>query len=108
MPLDAGNNFQVRTGAGTLLVAGVDYTVTVVGGQAVVELIDGASTGKLGKGRNADGSTVTNGSNVLVITYDIVADNGSDHRRRGRQRDFVAGCRELFVTQWRHRFHHHG
>jgi fimbrial isopeptide formation D2 family protein len=74
---DGGNNFQVRTGAGTLLVAGVDYTVTTVGGQAVIELIDGANTGKLGRGKNPDGSAVTNGSNVVVITYDIVADNGT-------------------------------
>jgi large repetitive protein len=77
---DAANNLQVRTGAGTLLTAGTDYTVTLVGGQAVIELIDGAATGKLGKGRNADGSAVTNGSNVLVITYDIVADDGTPGR----------------------------
>ncbi len=77
---DGGNNFQVRTGAGALLVAGVDYTVTTVGGQAVIELIDGTNTGKLGRGKNPDGTTVTNGSNVLVITYDIVADNGTPGR----------------------------
>jgi uncharacterized repeat protein (TIGR01451 family) len=74
----AGNNFQVRTGAGALLTAGVDFTVTIDGnGKAVIELIDGTNTAKLGKGRNADGTTVSDGSNIIVITYDIVADDGT-------------------------------
>ncbi len=74
------NNLQVRTGAGALLVAGTDYSITTVGSQTVIELIDGTNTAKLGAGRNPDGTTVADGSNILVITYDIVADDGTPAR----------------------------
>jgi large repetitive protein len=75
----AANNFQVRRGDGTLLTAGPgpnQYTVTFnAAGEAIVELNDAANTAGLGKGRTSQGTPVTDGSNILVITYDVVADS---------------------------------
>ncbi len=75
---DAGNNFQIRRGDGTLLVENQDYTVA----GNVVTFID--------RDLNSDGLvdtffeiskvagvTRTDGKNVVVITFDTVVDNST-------------------------------
>jgi large repetitive protein len=65
----AGANLKVALGNGTLLVAGTDYSIS---GNTITFLDNGGAT--LGVGRN--GSTpVTDGTNVVVITYDVTATN---------------------------------
>lgn len=66
-PTLADSNLQVRLGTGTLLTAGVDYSI--VGNQ--ITLLDNGGPG-LAAGRSG-GTDQTDGSNVLVITYDTRA-----------------------------------
>jgi len=78
----AAMNFTVRRGDGTLLTVGTDYTASItVGGAISLTLTDsytsgnvGAETdsGSLSRGFNANsGAAVTNGSNTVVVTYDL-------------------------------------
>ena len=66
---DGGLDLSVTNGAGTP----IDYT-DLGGGLfgSGLELTD-STTGALAPGKNSDGSVVTTGLNVAVITYDLVA-----------------------------------
>jgi large repetitive protein len=73
---DVGNNFQIRRGDGTLLIAGTDYTVT----GNVVSFIDRDldSDGLIDSYfeiSRPGGVTRTDGKNIVVITFDTVVDN---------------------------------
>lgn len=61
-------NLKVALGNGTLLSLGTDYSVA---GNTITFLDNGGAT--LAAGRNGD-TPVTNGSNVIVVTYDVVTD----------------------------------
>ena len=83
----AGLNLTVRRGDGTLLNLGTDYTATLnpATGEISISLTDnnlagntGEDTqpGALSRGLDAQtGVTITNGSNSVVITYDLVLAN---------------------------------
>ena len=78
----AGLNLTVRRGDGTLLTLGTDYTATLVGNQISITLVDNNTGGNTGEdtqpgalSRGLDAQTdaaITNGSNSVVITYDLV------------------------------------
>lgn len=70
----AAMNVVVSRGNGVVLVPNVDYTTTFVAGTLQVQLNDNGGVGGLGFGKNPDGSAVTDGSNILVITYELVVD----------------------------------
>ena len=83
----AAMGLTVRRGDGTLLKLGADYTATISGGGALsIQLTDNYSsgntgsetgTGALSRGFNANNATVvTNGSNTVVITYDLTLQTG--------------------------------
>jgi len=69
----AGLNLRVTTGAGTLLVEGVDYDVVGAGffDGGIVLRDPSATQGGIPRGKDDGGATVANGSNVIVITYDM-------------------------------------
>lgn len=62
-------NLKVALGNGTLLTLSTDYSVT---GNAIT-FLDNGGTATLGIGRNG-GTAVNDGSNVIVVTYDVTAD----------------------------------
>lgn len=72
----AAMNLIVRRGDGTLLVQGVDYTATLVGGDLSITLVDnynvGQGIGGINQGLDDSDNPVTDGSNTVVITYDLV------------------------------------
>jgi uncharacterized repeat protein (TIGR01451 family)/fimbrial isopeptide formation D2 family protein len=80
----AGLNLSVRRGDGTLLTLGTDYTATFdpTTGKIGISLIDDNVAGNVGedtqpgalsRGLDAQtGAAITNGSNSVVITYDLV------------------------------------
>jgi large repetitive protein len=75
---DAGNNFRVTRGDGTLLVEGTDYSVS----GNVVSFIDRDINGDsiidtYFETAKPNGSPRTDGKNVVVITFDTVADNAA-------------------------------
>src|SRR5277367_5620688 len=83
----AGLNLTVRRGDGTLLTLGTDYTATLnpATGEISISLTDnniagntGEDTqpGALSRGLDAQtGATITNGSNSVVVTYDLTVAN---------------------------------
>lgn len=69
-------DLKVVRGDGTSLTLNTDYTITpsISGKGFAINFLDAGNTATLGAGHN--GSTnVSDGSNVVVITYDAVADN---------------------------------
>lgn len=82
----AATNFKVLRGDGTALVEGADYTLTWNAGTKTfeVELTDNYVAGNLGgdtkpggvsRGLQADtGTDVTNGSNAIIVLYDLTVD----------------------------------
>jgi large repetitive protein len=75
---DAGNNFQVRRGDGTLLIENTDYTVA----GNVISFIDRDLNGDsiidtFFESGKPNGVTRTDGKNVVVITFDTVVDNAA-------------------------------
>ncbi len=84
----AAMNLTLRRGDGTLLVAGTDYIATINGAGALsVTLTDSYSagntggdtgTGALSRGKSSNGgAAITNGSNTVVITYDLTLTPGA-------------------------------
>ncbi|HZY18581.1 MAG TPA: DUF4347 domain-containing protein [Ramlibacter sp.] len=80
----AGTNFRVMRGDGTVLVENVDWRFSD-GTRTAIVMIDRDWTGSGDGGQvdgqllgafNPDGSARTDGRNVLVITYDVVANTG--------------------------------
>ena len=74
----SGVNLIVQRGNGTVLTAGIDYLVTWDNGTKVftVELVDNYSgtepgTGALNRGRNNNGDPTMDGSNVVIVSYDL-------------------------------------
>ncbi len=68
-----GLNLRVATGAGTLLVEGVDYDVIGAGFfDGGIVLRDPTPTqGAIPRGKDDSGAVIGDGSNVIVITYDM-------------------------------------
>jgi fimbrial isopeptide formation D2 family protein len=75
-------NFRVMRGDGTVLEQGVDWEFTAGGGIKLLDTDWVADDSKPFNGQllgafNDDGTPRTDGKNVIIITYDIVADNGA-------------------------------
>ncbi|MGC8988742.1 MAG: isopeptide-forming domain-containing fimbrial protein, partial [Verrucomicrobiia bacterium] len=74
----AAANLIVQRGNGTVLAPGTDYMLTYEAGTGIltVELVDNyigtdPGTGGLNRGRNNNGDQTTDGSNVIIISYDL-------------------------------------
>ncbi|TVQ01580.1 MAG: isopeptide-forming domain-containing fimbrial protein, partial [Planctomycetaceae bacterium] len=95
VPTD-GLNFEIRTGDGVLLVEGTDYLVTALPNPGdpsafsfEIELLT-----EIGRGRDADlGTPVDDGTNVLVVTYDLELAQDSEAS--------TAYVNEVEITQYR-------
>ena len=71
----AGLNLRVTDGAGNLLPyksVGAGFFGT--GPNDGIELVDGSSIGAIAPGKNLDGTPINNGKNIVLVTYDLVAD----------------------------------
>ena len=71
----AGLNLRVTDGTGNALAyrtLGAGFFGT--GSGDGIELVDGASAGAIRPGKNLDGSPINDGRNIVLISYDLVAD----------------------------------
>jgi uncharacterized repeat protein (TIGR01451 family)/fimbrial isopeptide formation D2 family protein len=68
----AAMNLVVRRGDGTLLTLGVDYTASLVGANLAISLTDTGGNPALAAGRDVNDNRTTDGSNVVLISYDLV------------------------------------